>query len=134
MRHKATKWSRPRNHTRVAGWGLVLAGLLSASRVAYAQTWSRMYGGVADDSAAAVAPMPDCGFVIAGTTESFGEGRTDVWVVRLDAIGDVVWEKTLGGTEDDIANAVLSTEDGKVIVAGRTTSFGLGGSDAWLVK
>jgi hypothetical protein len=97
-------------------------------------TWRQTYGGTSDDEAASVRQTCDGGYIVAGTTNSFGAGMADVWLLRVDERGAKIWDKTLGGTADDRGNSVLQTYDGNFIVAGLTCSKGAGDSDAWLIK
>jgi hypothetical protein len=53
------------------------------------EQWSRMYGGTADDAAASVEPTDDGGYIVAGTTSSFGAGSADAWLIKTDANGNV---------------------------------------------
>ena len=96
--------------------------------------WQKTYGGANDDAAYSVQPTADSGYVVAGRTSSFGAGSGDAWVLKLDAGGNIVWEKTYGGTNSDIASSVQPTSDGGYVVAGWTTSFGAGSDDAWVLK
>ena len=102
--------------------------------VVQASYWARSYGGAGEDVAYAVQAIPDGGYVVAGSTMSFGAGESDAWLLRLDARGDVVWQKTYGGASPDAIDSVRLTADGGFIVAGRTSSFGAGGVDAWVLK
>jgi len=99
-------------------------------------SWSRIYGGPNYDEAFALAPTSDGGYVVAGRTASFGVrgGGDDVWVLKLDGQGNVVWQKTYGGTNIDQAFALARTSDGGYVVAGRTASFGAGWDDVWVLK
>jgi hypothetical protein len=71
---------------------------------------------------------------VAGQTYSFGAGSWDFWVLKLDALGNVTWQKTYGGTNTDVAESAQQTLDGGFVVAGRTGSFSAGGSDFWVLK
>lgn len=95
--------------------------------------WSAFYGGDRADGAESLA-ITDNGFVLAGYTESLGNGGTDAWVVRVDDQGEMIWETTFGENEDDIARAVVFTQDGGVAFAGSTGSGGYGGLDFYLLK
>jgi hypothetical protein len=79
-------------------------------------------------------PAQDGGYVVAGQSNSFGAGSSDAWVLKLDAIGNVIWQRTYGGAGYDVANALQPTADGGYVVAGVTTSFGSGLDDAWVLK
>jgi hypothetical protein len=76
----------------------------------------------------------DGGYIVAGETESFGAGGTDIWVLKLSSNGDVEWQRTYGGNFDEIADTIQQTEDGGYIVGGRTYTFGVGGFDCWILK
>ena len=76
----------------------------------------------------------DGGYAIAGYTSSFGAGETDVYVVKLDAHGNLQWTTTIGGPESDGGNSLIQTSDGGYAIAGYTSSFGAGGHDVYVVK
>ena len=97
--------------------------------------FSRTYGGYENDSAVAAEEVSGGGFVLAGETGSFGVRGTDAWVVRVDAGGGMVWERSYGDGNDDVANAIRVTSDGGFVVAGTTESFGVGADGAmWVLK
>lgn len=96
--------------------------------------WAKTYGGPGNEYAIDIKTLPQGGFIVAGWTESFGQGQADVWVMRLDAEGDVVWANAYGGPGIDQAWAIAPTRDGGFVVAAGTTSFGAGESDLWLFK
>jgi hypothetical protein len=96
--------------------------------------WQKTYGGASDDIAYSIQQTADGGYIVAGETESFGAGWYDFWVLKLDALGGVEWQKTYGGANYDVANSVQQTTDGGFIVAGQTNSFGAGLGDFWVLK
>ncbi|MFX1251910.1 MAG: hypothetical protein ACFFCZ_09900 [Promethearchaeota archaeon] len=96
--------------------------------------WYRTYGGAASDETRSIVQTEDEGFALAGTTESFGAGESDAWLLRTDAKGDILWEQTYGGASSDMANALLQTADEGFVLAGRTESFGDERGDAWVFK
>jgi hypothetical protein len=96
--------------------------------------WNKTYGGTADDLAPSMIQTADGGYALAGTTASFGSGYTDAWLVKTDASGNMMWNKTYGETGGDGAYSIVQTTDGGYALAGVTYSFGAGNADFWLVK
>ena len=96
--------------------------------------WYRTFGGEENDRAYSVQQTADGGYIIAGDTESFGAGNSDVYLVKIDEEGDEEWSRTFGGEEDDRAYAVQWSRIGGYTIAGSTESFGTGNSDVYLVK
>jgi hypothetical protein len=96
--------------------------------------WRKKYGGSNDDVAYSIQKAPGDGFIIAGTTHSYGVGGYDMYLIRTDSLGEILWTKTFGGLDDEWANAIAPTSDGGYIVAGSTQSYSKGGYDAYLVK
>jgi len=95
--------------------------------------WSKRYGGVYDDCAYCVQQTSDMGYILAGSTESFGAG-SDFWLVKTDSSGNMQWNKTYGGSGSDRAFSVAQTTDGGYIMAGETDSSGAGSFDFWMIK
>jgi len=85
--------------------------------------WAKTYGGTGIDIAYSVQQTSDGGYIVAGTTTSFGAGYSDFFLIKTDANGNVQWAKTYGGTSYDWAYSVQQTSDGGYIVAGATLSF-----------
>ena len=96
--------------------------------------WTRTYGGAEPEHGHSVQQTSDQGYVICGTTYSFGSGDADIWVVRTNANGDTLWTRTFGGDTADLGHCVAQTSDGGFIVCGQTASFGTGNYDAWLIR
>jgi protein involved in ribonucleotide reduction len=96
--------------------------------------WNRPYGGTGNDVASALVQTTDGGYALAGTTDSFGAGSDDFLLVKTDASGNMQWNKTYGGTGNDVASALVQTSDGGYALAGSTNSFGVGSDDFLLVK
>lgn len=97
--------------------------------------WAKTYGSTDLDSAWAttIQPTRDNGYIAVTSTKSFGAGDYDIWVLKLDASGNVNWEKTFGGPGPDLAAWVVQTAAGGYVVAGLTSSFGAGDSDLWVL-
>jgi uncharacterized delta-60 repeat protein len=120
-------------YTQAFGAGLDDFWVLKLDSSGHIQ-WQKTYGGEDDDEAYSIQQTSDGGYIVAGRTKSFGAGGMDFWVLKLDASGDVVWQKTYGGKEWDEASSIQQTSDGGYIVAGRTRSFGAGLDDFWVLK
>ncbi len=99
-------------------------------------TWSRVYGGNDDDRAYSVEQTTDGGYIVCGYTKSFGAGDDDLFLVKTDATGAIVWTSTFGNNKDDHGYYVQQTSDGGYIAAGYTDdpAGGLGDDDFFLVK
>jgi hypothetical protein len=126
--------------------GYVLAGLTNSSGAGNSDfwllktditgnmQWNKTYGGIGADGAQYAVQAVDGGYTIAGRTASFGAGGNDFWLVKTDVSGNMLWNKTYGGTGTEQANIMIQTNDGGYALCGPTTSFAVGGQDGWLVK
>jgi hypothetical protein len=94
--------------------------------------WDRTFGGSDDDWGISVQQTSDGGFILVGWTESFGAGGADVWLIKTDANGNKLWDRTFGGSGSDWGISVQQTRDGGFVIVGATESFGAG--DVWLIK
>jgi hypothetical protein len=98
------------------------------------EIWSRIYGGSRMDEGYSVCQTKDRGYIIAGWTDSFGKGKDDVYLIKTDDNGNMIWSRTFGGSRMDQGYSVRQTTDGGYIIAGRTDSFGKGKDDVYLIK
>ena len=108
--------------------------------------WSKYFGGNFTDTPESVIQTEDNGFIIVGGSDSTDTdisgniGTYDFWVLRISAIGDLVWEKSFGGDQIDEARAIVKSNDGNYIIAGDTRSDdnnisnNIGAADLWLIK
>jgi len=94
--------------------------------------WTRTYGRAGDDEGYSVQRTTDGGYIVAGWTNSYGNGY-QVFLVKTNASGDTLWTRAYGGTGDERGYSVKQTQDGGYIIAGGTSSFG-NGSQFYLVK
>jgi len=96
--------------------------------------WTKTIGGPADEIGFSLIQTSDGGYASTGPTYSFGAGRADVYVVKLDANGNLQWTKTIGGPESDWGFSLIQTSDSGYAITGATTSFGAGGTDVYVIK
>ncbi len=95
--------------------------------------WARNYGGVGHESGWSVQQTTDGGYIIVGTTTSFGDTLEDVYLIRTNATGDTLWTRAFGGTDIDIGYSVRQTTDTGYIIAGWSSSFG-NSDQVYLIK
>jgi hypothetical protein len=91
-------------------------------------------GGIESDNFLSIVETHDGGYLAAGQTNSFGTGLDDVYLVKFDINGSMLWSKSIGGAGVDIARSVIKTSDGGYAVAGYTNSFGALGDDFLVIK
>jgi len=101
--------------------------------------WVRTYGGYFRDSAYSIQQTNDGGYIVAGCTKSFIADPHDMaasafWVLKMDSIGDVEWERTYGGDDYEGANSIQQTRDGGYIVGGFTDPLYAQRRDFWVLK
>ena len=96
--------------------------------------WQKVFGGTDLDYAKSVLAVAAGGYVVAGYTRSFGAGNDDAWLLKLDATGNIVWQRTYGGPGWDRAFSVQATADGGYLIAGSTSPVPGSVSNAWLLK
>lgn len=103
----------------------------------YPGTWQKTYGGSEPDFAVAIRQTMDGGYIVAGNSFSFDVGIStwDVWVLKLDADGEIDWQKAYGTTADDHVSALEVSRDGRYIMAGYTGITGPPAAyDGWVMK
>ena len=117
----------------------LLTGLLSimivfSNSVFCIQLGAITYGGDTIDGSSSIEQTKDGGYVVAGYTSSFGKGENDIWVIKFDKQGTVLWEKSYGGIKNDYPATIRQSSDNGYILLATTYSFGTGESDLWLLK
>jgi hypothetical protein len=108
--------------------------------------WQKCLGGTSQDTGSYIKQTSDGGFILTGTIYSNNgdvsgnHGLSDVWVVKLSSLGDIQWQKCLGGTNIDITNSIQQTIDGSYVLISTTSSNdgdvsgNHGQNDVWVVK
>lgn len=96
--------------------------------------WQREFGGMSSDGGQAVIELEQGGFLLTGTSFSFGAGNGDMYVIRTDDNGEVLWEKTFGRESLDGGTALIQLDQFHIMALGFTESFGAGYRDQWLLS
>lgn len=107
--------------------------------------WQKNFGGSEIDEPRGICKTRDGNFLIVGDTRSadkdvsFNNGAADLWVIKITSDGNLLWEKTIGGSSFDVGRAIFKSQESGYLIAGgsRSSNNGLknnGQSDAWLLK
>lgn len=98
------------------------------------KTWESTFGNYNNDIGKSVVQLPDSSYVMLGYTNSNGFGGYDMYLVKADKSGSLLWEHTFGGSDWDFGYSLKATSDGGFILCGTTYSFGRGQADGYLIK
>jgi len=96
--------------------------------------WDRSFGGSLNDQGFFLISANDGGFVITGVTRSQNDSSGDLWLIKVNNTGEILWEKTFGGENFESGRSLQQTSDDGYIIVGQTESFGNGNNDAYLLK
>ena len=108
--------------------------------------WEKSYGGSEIDEAHAITDSGDGNYVIAGDTRSsdqdvsINKGAADLWLLKINPSGDIIWEKTFGGSSFDVSRSIVKTQDNGFLISGSSRSadgdlsINQGQNDAWILK
>lgn len=109
------------------------------------EEWNKTFGGSSDDVGTFVSETSEGGYIIVGSTESFGADvpyswlirshlRGDLWLIKTDSKGNLVWERTFGGFGREFGFSVEEAQDGGYIICGAKRSSWVGSYDLWILK
>ncbi|MEM9022195.1 MAG: T9SS type B sorting domain-containing protein, partial [Bacteroidota bacterium] len=98
--------------------------------------WSKTYGSTSleDGNSVRITQTSDSGFAVVGFTEGFGTAVRDVYALRLDPVGNIIWEKRIGGNLNDLGRSIEQTTDGGFVISGSWRSFSNGNQDGNVLK
>jgi hypothetical protein len=95
--------------------------------------WSKTYGASGPENAYSVVQTSDGGYLIGGSTRSYGSSE-EAFLVKTDAAGELEWQNYFGGASDESASSAIQTSDGNYLLVGYTKSHGAGLTDVYLVQ
>ena len=107
--------------------------------------WEKSFGGSEIEEPRGITNTNDGNFVIVGDTRSqdkdvsINNGGADLWIIKISTDGNLIWEKTHGGSSFDVARSISKTQDNGFIIAGNSRSSDVGftnqgQNDAWILK
>jgi len=114
-------------------WGNTDAYLLKVDSLCNYE-WSKALGGGNNDWGYSIKQTYDKGYIIASTSNSFGNGGYDAVLMKRDSLGNYVWTKVYGGQDWDFAYSVVQTYDSGYVFCGETYNNTNGFSDVYIVK
>lgn len=142
-------WGYSDSVQQTSDGGYIIAAMIDSFGIAYPDVhlikthpdgnlnWQKTFGGIVFDAGHSVQQTFDGGYIIAGSTSSFGAGSYDVYLIKTDPNGNKKWQKTFGGSDIDIAYSVQQTSDGGYIIAGLAGAISINpvrGGDFYLIK
>lgn len=96
--------------------------------------FQRTYGGMNKENSYQIIETPDKSAFSLGSTESFGSGKSDIYLIKIDSIGNLIWGKAYGGVHNDFGHFVDKTKDGNLIILGHSLSYSQEYPDICLIK
>lgn len=96
--------------------------------------WTRRYGGTENEEANSIRRTQDGGLVMAGYTASFPVGSKNCYIVRTNEVGDTLWTRSYGGSDDDYLHTIRTLSDGGMIAAGVSESYGVSTENAYVIR
>ncbi len=123
----------PPNLFEMIRWFIVVVLVLINLHTQSQETPGKTFGGWENDVGLTICQASDGGFLIAGTTRSFGAGSNDIYLVRIDKNGTVIWTRTIGWKHQDAIRSVIAVDDG-FILAGDVWDYGFYRLDIYMMK
>ena len=96
--------------------------------------WNVNYGGAQNDRGAQILQTSEGGYILIGEKHNDEFSNSDLWLLKLNSLGEISWEETFGSNGDDKGYDIKNDSSGGYLLLGSTTSYGNGGADIWLIK
>ncbi len=139
-----TEYDRVYHSAPCSDGNFVLTGMLETGSEGYLWVfkvdidgnviWEKTYDKAGDDEGHYIEETSDQGFVIAAWAGYEGNPWTEMWIVRLNDMGEMLWDSAYGGSASDNANVVRQLDSTDYLLGGSTLSFGSGRVDMWVMK
>src|SRR5688572_7679359 len=109
---------------------IVVSSLNSDAQMAPVKQWDKTFGGTGDESIRSIKQTSDGGFIMGGSSQSgqtgnksqTSKGLSDFWIVKIDAVGNKVWDKAYGGNDTEEFRVIQQTTDGGYLLGGSSKS------------
>jgi hypothetical protein len=131
---------------QAADGGYILAGTSANSSSSYRNVymvrtdtngdtlWTKLFSDSGNFNVANVLQVFDGGFVVTGDKYNISNNSTDIFILKTDSAGNLLWIKNYGGANAETGSYITQTSDSDLVVIGQTTSFGAGGDDIYLIR
>jgi len=96
--------------------------------------WAKTFGGIDHDRSSDLVETSDGSIFLAGYTKSYGAGGDDLCLIKTDGDGNILWARTAGGANNDIAHSVIETSEGNILLVGYVYTLGLSSYNAILLQ
>ena len=100
-----------------------IVGLSSMPLHAQDSLWADHYGGSYNETGNSCLILSNGDRIVLGSTYSYGAGDHDIYLLRIDSSGNLIWSRTYGGTGTEYGNDIRQTSDGGFAITGSTTSY-----------
>jgi hypothetical protein len=96
--------------------------------------WENSFGGSGNDFGFKIRALEDFSFIVLGQSESYGHGGKDIYLLKIDNAGNLIFSKTYGGTQNELARDFIVTSSNEIVISATTSSYGAGAQDGYLLK
>ena len=87
-------------------------------------SWEKTLGSTGDDRGYDIKNNRSGGYLLLGSTNSFGNGGSDIWLINTDSYGNEIWSKTYGSSNNEYGRSIIDASDGGYLIFATSESFG----------